>query len=384
MVILGMKSKENGSIKVYDEFSVGTRKQHTDISLNETLTVGGLGVFPHANFSRLDYAAPAFEGFNPTYLWVDADITEEEMKNMRGGDKSTYSFKDRKVTFLSEFEKPFEYGLQQLKKYGDSVGTYNLTTWIIHEEARTPKEFECMCEILHLAIEHYENTPHTLDLSLDKYVLKYIDFLKDYKEGSFTFGKYGSIDLTKEEIKQSDISLEGYIRLLKTVPYHYHVLVHHPYFNLEFYKEVVEKDPTFESNVVAGFYDRVIPELNDIGFDMDYLFSRIYQYKLQQYCYEDAYNSIRDLVLDMEYKPVTKTYDPYDDYCCEECDGYMLNAEPYDYVEDLQVEFLYGLVEDWKEFLSEKSAPLFKDWNKDIFVRYLKEYPDDKFVSMLV
>lgn len=384
-VILGLKNKEDNSLKVYDVSYKGDN--HTDIAISDSVRLDIVSPYPFSHFSSLSYDKDVFKTHDPIYLLVDAELTERDVYNAFSGSKASHCFEDRRITVLSEFDKPFEYGLEQLRKYGDKLGTYDFVTWIIHEEAKSEKEFESMCQLLKIDVENEKKKKpyqekYPMDISLDKFTLPYVDFLTTLDEKFITFGSGGHISITKEDMQNIPISEKGLLFLMNKIS-KLGVLIYHPAFNVDFYKKNIENTP-LETKFYWNLYEKDIPEFKKIGFDMDYLFSRVYKATVEKDIdYYDDYEPSAELISNANYEPITLTYDPHEFYCCEECDGYRADwsEEPYDYQVDEQVGLLRAVIGHYEPYLTEKSYVLFEDWHIDIFRRYIKENPESSFVK---
>lgn len=384
LVVLGLKNKKDGSLHLYD--TISRKNKHVPVKIGQSIPSCPVSPFPFSNFSSLDYDKSVFDTHSPTYLEVEADLSEDEFAQMSSGSIVTYQFPNRMLTVLSEYETPFEYALEQLTIHGKRLGTYDITTWVIHEESRTPKEFEAMCQILEISINEHAKTEYMLDLSLDRHVLNYLEFLIKFPKNAYTFGRYGHNSITKEDIQSVTLSDEALLMLLEKT-YLTEVLVHHPHFDVTFYRDHIQTNQTLEQHVLDLLCNDKLKAFSAISFDMDYLFSRFYVYKIENGMpgYSE-YDTMFDLVSDVNYKSIKKTYNPYEYYCCPDCDGYELDSEdePYDYFVDEQVNWLSELIRDWDGYLSTRSTRLFNGWDKKIFERYKKEYPDSEFTTLLL
>lgn len=384
LVILGLKNKQDGSLHLYDV--VSRRKNAIPVQAGDVLDNGPVAPFPFQIFSSLDYNEPIFETHEPTYLLVNASLTPNEWESMHSGAQYSYHFDEKRIEVLAEFDTPFQYALEQLNEHGERLGTYNLTTWLIHESAKTDDEFEAMCAIIDAAMAHYADKPYKLDLSLDKHVLTYLDHLLTFPRDSYTFGQYGYNELTIDEVKRADLSDEGLLTLLEKTRLA-HVLVHHPLFNMDFYKRYIQPNEFLESHLVYYFSKEDLQSWANSGFDMAFLFERHYRHQMasKQPEYSD-YPNMYALVKDENYTPVTQTHDPYDYYCCSDCEGYELDSDEvaYDYLVDEQVNLLSELLQGWEPFLPNKVTALFKDWDAKIFERFTTEHPDSSFGQLLL
>lgn len=367
-------------MKVYNPDSHVNPGKHVDVAFNQPMSIPVFSPFPFETFSSLDYMKDVFKAYDPTYLLVEADLTEKQEKGMKSSGIMYHRFHNHMVTVLAEFHEPFVYALDMLGRYGKRLGTYHLTTWLIHEETRSDMERRAMETILKRALSEKANTEYPLDITLDTYTLPYVDFLSKQK-GRVTFGQYGSIAITAEDMRTIPLSIAGYLFLWKTARFD-PAFCHYPAFGVPFYDQYI-KDTAYEPIILGSLYRNAIAELAATGFDMDYVFARFLSHRLDGWSETNQYESLRELVMDARYEISTHTHDPYEYYCCEDCDGYMMEDEPYDYAVDEQVDALSEILEDWEPHLSIASIPLFREWSPDIFRRYREAHPGSAFGVLL-
>lgn len=191
MELVILAEKKDGKYRIRN-FYPNENNNHLKVAIGDTVVVPEVSPFPFENFSSINEFVP---GWKPAYLKVDADITKEEWDSMRSSGIVYHRFPNRKATILGEFKRPFRYARDMLDYFGDALGTYDLTTWVIHEETRTDDEFKAMSSILAQAIQEYdEDGGYNLDISFDEYTLPYMKQLLDLENVSFGSGGTTSKD----------------------------------------------------------------------------------------------------------------------------------------------------------------------------------------------
>ena len=201
MELVILAEKKEGRYRIRN-FYPNENKNHLEVAIGDTVVVPEVSPFPFENFSSINNFVP---GWKPAYLKVDADITQEEWDSMHHSGIVYHRFPNRKATILEEFKKPFRYSREMLDYFGDSLGTYYLTTWVIHETTRTNDEYRAMSSILAQAVERAMLSDYDLDISFDRYIIPYMEQLLAYK--SVSFGRHGSIDKSKGTLRE----LSGYL-----------------------------------------------------------------------------------------------------------------------------------------------------------------------------
>ena len=192
MELVILAEKKDGKYCIRN-FYPNENKNHLDVAIGDTVVVPEISPFPFENFSSINEFVP---GWKPAYLKVDADITQEEWDSMHHSGIKYHRFPNRKATILGEFNRPFRYARNMLDYFGDALGTYDLTTWVIHEETRTDDEFKAMSSIIEQASKEYSDEfgPYTIYISFDEYTLPYMKQLLDLENVSFGRGKTTSKD----------------------------------------------------------------------------------------------------------------------------------------------------------------------------------------------
>lgn len=203
MELVILAEKKDGKYRIRN-FYPNENKNHLEVAIGDTVIVPEVSPFPFENFSSNNSFVP---GWKPAYLKVDADITQEEWDSMHHSGIMYHRFPNRKATILGEFKRPFKYARDMLDYFGESLGTYDLTTWVIHEETRTNGEFKAMTSIIEQAIkEHEERGRYKIDISFDRYVLPYMSQLLE--SDMVTFGRYGRNDISPNLIKRLSTYVE--------------------------------------------------------------------------------------------------------------------------------------------------------------------------------
>ena len=196
MELVILAEKKDGKYRIRN-FYPNENKNHLEVTIGDTVVVPEVSPFPFENFSSINSFVP---GWKPTYLKVDADITQEEWDSMKTWGVVYHRFPNRKATILEEFKTPFRYSLEMLDYFGDALDTYELTTWVIHEKTRTNDEYLAMSSILDKAFEKTTLSGYDLDISFDRYIIPYMEQLLAYK--SVSFGRHGSIDKSKGTLRE--------------------------------------------------------------------------------------------------------------------------------------------------------------------------------------
>lgn len=385
LIILGLKDKKTGSYLVYD---VVGKNKHMPIRSNETKEIDTLSPFPFSNFSSLDTFNE--NKFEKCYLEVDAELTDSEFSSMKSSGIAYHRFKNRKITLLNEYYDIFQYSLEMLRTFGKNLGTYDLLTWVIHNETKSELEFNAMKKIIFESVSNKENKEYPLDISLDIFTLKYIDYFRELSEKGYnvTFGRYGTSDRHLFENSQMTISNETYFYLLQNVSEIRYSFHKHPLFTPNFYEKYV-KGTSAEVELFDAIESLDIIALKDKGFDIDYLYSNIFHSTLIKLnTHFPLYNGdFFKIFSDPAFAPYIKHDSPYDHYCCEACDGYniyeMYTEEELEGIEvlvDDRLEYVEQLIGRWGDFLSPISFPLFENMPNDI----LEQFPQHKFFTELL
>lgn len=192
LVILGQKKQQNGHT-IYRTFQNGKYEHEPKMELEPGQTVRTLvSPFPFEVFSSLDFRdeKESFISYEPCYLLIDADVKKHKLNKMVSGDKSSHQFYDCKMTFISEFNKPFEYALEQYYRY-KKLDIWDLVTWLPHQKTRSESEFKAMSKIFD--IDYKKGFQHSI--SFDKWIIPYLPQLVDEPNLEFGDGGYFNHDV---------------------------------------------------------------------------------------------------------------------------------------------------------------------------------------------
>ena len=196
LVILGQKKQRNGQT-VYRTFQNNKYERTPKVDLVPGQTVTTLvSPFPFEIFSSLDfdYEAESFKTYKPCYLLVEAKVSQHKLNQMASGNKRSHLFYNCQMTFLSEFNKPFEYALAQYHQYR-KLDTWDLVTWLPHQKIRSEAEFEAMSEIFEIDYAKQLLKGYTQSISFDKYIIPYLPQLVDKPNLKFGDGGYFKSDI---------------------------------------------------------------------------------------------------------------------------------------------------------------------------------------------
>lgn len=370
LVILGLKHKETGKYMVYD---VKNRKKpkHQLISIGETIKVNCLSPFPFENYSSIsfDYQEELLEEWTPCYLKVDGEISQIEFAKMKSSGIMYHRFPNRKITFIEEFFDIFQYSLKIYKKMKEQLGTYDLTTWIIHNDTTSEAEFEAMKKILAISMTKKENKKYGLDLSLDKYLIPYLPFILEYKANGrkVTFGEYGRNTLTQEELNTIELTPQTFIMLAKEVHFYGDVSwFGHPIFDQTFYDTHLRNSEDFLS-IMGDLYNKKEIEMISSKINMESFVRDLFEAKLPKFDeyidWETPGKTFKEACNMNDYPIEEISHSPYDYYCCPDCDGYEITPDESDY----WVEYKDTRIELINEVLNKNLIKFLPDKGRSIF-----------------
>ena len=375
LILLGLKEKATGAYFVYDVKGEG---KHTPIALNETKTVAVLSPFPFSNFSSLDTFNE--KRFEKCYLEVDGDLAESEFTSMKSSGIVYFRFANRSVTLLNEFQDIFQYSYDMLKRFGKNLGTYELTTWVMHNETKSEAEYNAMKEILWQAVKKKENKEYPLDISIDVHTLRYMDVFRELSEKGYriTFGRYGTNDRDVFRNHNLTFSDETFFYLLQHVSLYDYSFFVHPKFTPAFYETYI-KGQAAEADLFYHIEETDLALLQAKGFDIDELYTHFFYKTSQKLCehYPEYEGDFLRIFSDPDLAPYTKYVSPMDYYCCEDCDGYDIH-ERYSEEElageeilvDERLDYAQQLIGRWADYLSPKCYPLFDRIPDDVLEQF--------------
>lgn len=382
VIILGLKDKVTGELKVYDvENNSGRNAKHTSIEVGKQTGIKVLSPYPFGHFSSLDNSANYWKKYNKTYLKVKAELSEDEYKSMKSSGIMYHRFKDREVNLICEVDNPFEVAYDTYKEFGEQLGTYNLVTWVLHDKIRSKKEFEYGKKILWEGVKRNNKNGYHLDISLDEYLIPYLEefFKMEDKGYKITFGRYGSVEISATQLNKFDLSVTQLIGLYNKTN-HNDVLMHKN-FSIESVEES-EEEEVYKRLTELPLYDEELKILEDSGFSVDRLFRTYFDTYLKMILeherYDDGseegveYKNYYEYLNDSSIKNYIEHNSPYDFYCCYDCDGYYISdmyteeeLEGVKYTRNERADTLYEALGDYKKYVS-LDHELLKPVDKDI------------------
>lgn len=372
LIILGVKNKITGE---YKALNVENNKNADTVLCTESPTeLSTLSPFPFEYFSSItdDKDMKNWEEF--CYLEVDGELTDDEFKSMKSSGIMYHRFKNRKVKLIGEFHEPFQYSLEMLNKFKEKLGTYDLTTWVIHNGTGTPGEHEAMLEIINASLkkETANGENYGTDISLENKMLEFLPYLLKRKlEGYLiSFGRYGRNSLTQAPFDKLDLTNDELFAAYESItsPRIFSVL-EHPKFNYQFYLESI-KGTEREEQFLSSLDKDDLKILKDNGFPIEDLFRDYFVFAkanlIELFGYDENFVSIETYFADENYELREESNSPYDYYCCEDCDGYNIHEiytdeelEPdVTYIDD-RVEELLSKIHQWIPYLTIESNVLF-------------------------
>lgn len=387
IIILGLKHKITGAYKVFNVIRGHKRQtklpEHKDITIGKTITIDKLAPFPFEQYSSIsfDYQDEILKTWKPCYLKVNADLSKDEFESMKSSGIKYYRFDNRKITFIEEFFDIFQYTKKMIDHFKDQLGTYDATTWIIHNDINSCDELDAMKSIL-LQASHSKSG---LDLSITKYILPYLSYLKDIttkqKSNGFSnisYGRYGSNNLLQEDINATILDLDTWFYAFENISVYHGSWLNHPIVTKEWFDDLRQNHQNYFQKLLT-----YLSEYNDDRFvlanriNMDDLFKEIlpiylndWKHKIDPYFSENNSNhplsnidSLNQL-FSMDYPLEHVIDDPYESYCCDECDGPLPDNWEDDITEydvDPRMEFILGIINPWDKYITNhgKKALLF-------------------------
>lgn len=367
LVILG--TKRDGQYYIFNS----ENGSNIPINKGESI-VTTLAPFPFENFSSLDKIT---KGFKRCYLEIEADISLDEFNSMRSSGIRYYRFKNKKIEFIKEHIAPFEYSLSMLNKFGDKLGTYDLTTWVIHYgvQPQSKREVESMKEIINIKL----NKQRQSDFSLTNELSIYLPYLLDKIEEGFhiTFGRYGRNTISQNKFNEIKLNHKQLITAIQTIDgisrnVNGQIKIKFsPLLHPEFTKDkLLNLEDELFNEIIDNLYEQDLIAMNDKGFPMGTIFERYFpklkRNLIENLEYNDDFESLKQHFSSNSYKPEVTYSSPYDYYCCEDCDGYDILdmypdgvPEPEEHIIDNRIESLLDEIEKWIPFLTKKNKCLF-------------------------
>lgn len=389
-IILGLKDEEGN---LYSYSNSGGSKEIMKVTLGENAIISEFSVFPFDTFTTLDDEKTG--DYKRTYLRVKLknNLSTNQIDSLCTNGIIYYKFGEREVKIVDEFTKPFEYALAVHKDIPDRFGVYNAMTWLIHEKPFSEKEELFMKLLIDSAIKYYDNyeSKYTfggmrLSLTPSREMLRYVSHIRDSEydkkvdiEGYYRKGLMGR-DIFRMA-KANKFTLEDAFFMISKAnnifPY-----LHHPEMTASKLRDAIENENVLEDSSLL-YRDEYLKDLSETDFDMVELFEIYYDFIMKE-SHAEHYLTNSHLVEDYNYIPTEEEYNPYEYYCCPDCDGYQIDWDEFEisyFTKDEQVEFLHTLLRPWIGIIDSKSLYLFKNWAPEIFTRALKEDFNREFID---
>lgn len=409
LIILGLKNKTTGAYKVYNvngRYSDNSEMPvHPDVKLGQSITLETLAPFPFQHYSSLsfDYQKEILDAWEPCYLKVDGQLSNEEFKSMKSSGIMYYRFKDRKITFIDEFFDIFQYTKSMIDLFKDQLGTYNATTWIIHNDTKTSDERKAMKAILLQASNEREG----LDLSFTVELVPYLKFLKSittnqkskFHNNNITYGRYGSNKISQDDIDAIDLDLDTWFYAFKHISVYPASWLKHPMITQDFYDDLKLNHPTYFNELlkylVEGYSDKYALvdriDMDKVFKDSLPIYTEDWHHKIDEWFLDDETDPEHPLagvktleeLFAMEYPLEHVVYDPYEYYCCEEHDGPLPDNWEDDIKEydvDRRMEFILTIIKPWDKYITNHgraAMPFISDDRFKEVVEGLKDFSID-------
>lgn len=212
VVILAENHKDKG-LRIR-QFYPYENKVNYLVDIGDTLTIKELSPYPFEHFSSLNKFD---KGWKPTYLLVEADLSNEEWRSMQSAGIAYHRFTDREITVLSEFKKPFEYGYERLLEFGSKkLQLFDFYSNIINQKTRSKKEFKAMSKILELAYMELLDTEYWFEVTINKYTAPYVKQLLAYDDKIRLDYRGYKKDINLLVDIANDLIMSEFITLVKT------------------------------------------------------------------------------------------------------------------------------------------------------------------------
>lgn len=294
--------------------------------------------FPFDTFSSLDNDDPSFKEYQACYLLIDTNIPSDKQLKMVSSSISSHEFYNQEITVLEEFNKPLQYALETYLKHPKRLGTWDLTTWLIHERIRSNEEFEAMSKILKLAYKNYVNSEYYLSISFDKSVIPYLPQLVDLPK--VKFGDGGYFDKSVDTMLQIDnLTADQFSRFIFEYIYDISTLIEicikSPILGEEwFFNELQNK----ASLLVKALKNNVFEKetfLNSLVFDKQRFFDVWYD-KMVSQKYQNVNAFFNSKKIEKKYLEAEKKYQAYEEELAVSDDEYDRDYKDYgdDYLYD--------------------------------------------------
>ena len=225
IVILGQKKLVDGKT-IYRTYVNNHYEKTPKMPIKQGETIKTLvSPFPFDVFTDNDYydEAESFAEYEACYLLVDAKLTQHQLNKMSSGSRSSYLFYNCEMTFLNEFNEPFQYALSEYYKYR-KLGTWDLVTWMPHQKIRSEAEFKAMSEIFEIDYDDSVSRGYKQSISFDHYIIPYLPQLVDKPDLKFGDGGYFIKDI--ETLNAIDtLSVPQLLKFIKQYVYDINILL---------------------------------------------------------------------------------------------------------------------------------------------------------------
>lgn len=311
IVILGQKKQVNGDT-IYRTYVNNHYDDTPKMPIKQGETIKTLiEPFPFAVFSDNDYydEAESFAEYEGCYLLVDADLTQHQLNKMSSGNRSSCLFYDCKMTFLDEFNEPFQYALSAYHKYR-KLKTWDLVTWMPHQKIRSEAEFEAMSKIFEIDYNDTVSRGYNQSISFDHYIIPYLPQLVDKPDLKFGDGGYFMRDI--ETLNAIDtLSVPQLLKFVEEYVYDINTLLAfwttHPLLGKDWFWHELENPNSWPSRALSNMNERYT-QLQ--GFDWHRLFDWQYN-RLQSSDHRDLNAFFHSASIEAAYQKDVVAYETY-------------------------------------------------------------------------
>lgn len=311
IVILGQKKTVNGET-IYRTYVNNHYETTPKMIVKQGETIKTLvAPFPFDVFTGNDYhdEAESFAEYEACYLLVDAKLTQHQLNKMSSGNRSSYLFYDCEVTFLDEFNEPFQYALSAYHKYR-KLRTWDLVTWLPHESIRSEAEFEAMSKIFEIDYDVTVARGYKQSISFDKYIIPYLPQLVDKPDLKFGDGGYFRKDI--ETLNAIDtLSVPQLLKFVKEYVYDVNTLLvfwtTHPLLGEDWFWHELENSNSWPSKALLDTNETFT---QSPGFDWHRLFEWRYD-RLRSSDHRDLDAFFHRASIEASYQKGAAAYEEY-------------------------------------------------------------------------
>lgn len=360
VVILGQKKIVNGEM-IYRTYVDNHYEKTPKMPVKQGETIKTLvSPFPFDVFTDNDYddEAESFAEYEACYLLVDAKLTQHQLNKMSSGNRSSYLFYNCEMTFLDEFNEPFQYALSAYHKYR-KLGTWDLVTWMPHQKIRSEAEFEAMSEIFEIDYNDTVSRGYKQSISFDHYIIPYLPQLVDKPDLKFGDGGYFIRDI--ETLNAIDtISVPQLLKFIKQYVYDINTLLAfwttHPLLGEDWFWHELAKPNSWPSKALLES-NEAYAQL--AGFDWQRLFEWRYD-QLRSSDHRDLTAFFHSASIEAAYQKDAALYEDY------------LETQPDESEEDDDYDAYYDDDDDWYGWDDDDDDTVYPPLDKR--VAYLSRY----------